>query len=275
MPSHNIVTQHYTHGSLIETIQSGVEKLGKSVSDVSVDDLAPVDEFHIGGRMATQAFLSQLNIDPTHKVLDVGCGLGGSSRFVAQQYGCQVTGIDLTQEFVDTGNTLCAWVGLTNKVQLKVENALALSDENESYDRVYLMHVGMNIADKKTLATELFRILKPGGKLGIYDVMRVNKGALKFPVPWASEPGGSSVASLPEYLSALQSAGFHVIKETNRRAFALQFFSELQTRIANAGGPPPLGLHLLMGDKAPLKMNNMLENISQNLVAPIEIIAEK
>lgn len=67
-----------------------------------------MDEFHIGGRLATESFLGRLDIGAGHHVLDVDCGLGGGSRFAAQRYGCRVPGVDLTQEYVETGNELCA-----------------------------------------------------------------------------------------------------------------------------------------------------------------------
>jgi SAM-dependent methyltransferase len=275
MPDRNLVADHYTHGSLVDSIRCGIQKLGKTTDSVHVDDLGPVDEFHIGGRIATESFLDQLNINPVHHVLDVGCGLGGSGRFAATKYGCRVTGIDLTHEYVETGNTLCSWVGLGDKVCLEVEDATKLPYSDETFDRAYMLHVGMNIADKKSLASELYRVVRAGGRIGIYDVMRVSNGDLAFPVPWATGPEGSAVAPSRTYKSALEGVGFKMISERNRREFALEFFAELQSKAASAVGPPPLGLHILMGSTAPVKIENMVENISRNLIAPIEIIAEK
>ena len=96
------VATHYTHGALLGAILNGVQRLGKSRDTVTVEDLGPVDEFHIGGRVATKNFLDQLEITADDHVLDVGCGLGGASRFVAKQYGCRVTGVDLTDEYIKT-----------------------------------------------------------------------------------------------------------------------------------------------------------------------------
>lgn len=275
MPDDQLVANHYTHGRLLKAIGDGVAKLGKTTASVDIDDLGPVDEFHIGGRVATQNFLDQLDIGPGHHVLDVGCGLGGGSRFAAHAYGCRVTGVDLTREYVETGNALCSWVGLSDKITLQVGNATALPYPDETFDRAYMLHVGMNIADKELLMSELHRVVRPGAKIGIYDVMRVNDGELTFPVPWAAEPEGSSLASVATYKAALERAGFKVVAERNRRDFALEFFAKLQAKVASADGPPPLGLHILMGSTAPVKVKNMIENISRNVIAPVEIVAEK
>lgn len=275
MPVDSLITNHYTHGSLLHSIRDGVKALGKTVDTIHIDDLGPVDEFHIGGRIATQSFLDQLDIDAIHHVLDVGCGLGGSSRFAANRYGCRVTGVDLTQEYVETGKTLCSWVGLASQVTLDVADATTMSYQSDSFDRAFMMHVGMNIDDKERLASELYRVIRPGGRIGIYDIMRIEDGDLAFPVPWASEPAGSAVASPAAYKDALEGAGFSIIAQRNRRDFSLDFFAQLLARTAAAGAPPALGLHILMGSTAPVKLKNMMENISRNLVAPVEIIAEK
>jgi 2-polyprenyl-3-methyl-5-hydroxy-6-metoxy-1,4-benzoquinol methylase len=96
MSAQSHVSKHYTHGGLIEVIRSGLITLGKTPDNVTVDDLAPVDEFHIGGRKASEEFLDQLAFSDQMHVLDVGCGLGGAARLVASRYRSRVTGIDLT-----------------------------------------------------------------------------------------------------------------------------------------------------------------------------------
>jgi SAM-dependent methyltransferase len=275
MPQNNAIESHYAHGSLLDAIEKGVLESGKTVRNVRVEDLAPVDEFHIGGRVATERFLRQLDIDRSHHVLDVGCGLGGASRFAARHYGCRITGIDLTQEYVETGQVLCSWVGLNDRIHLEIGDATALSYEGDTFDRAFMMHVGMNISDKRSLAHELHRVLRPGGKLGIYDIMSMRDGQLQFPVPWATEPENSVVATPAEYRNAVQGAGFRITAEHDRRRFALDFFSQLQTAAASPDGPPPLGLHVLMGSTAAVKVSNMIENVSRGLIAPVELIAEK
>lgn len=269
------VSTHYAHGNLTEAIRSGLSSLGKSTDRLTVDDLAPVDEFHIGGRRASEDFFDQLAFTARASVLDVGCGLGGPARFVASRYGCQVTGIDLTPEYVETGGELCGWVGLTERVSLHQGSALAMPFAAESFDGAYMMHVGMNIADKEKLAEEVARLLKPGTLFGIYDVMRIAPGNLTFPVPWATTADLSEVVESDRYKSALQKAGFDIFAERDRREFALSFFAELRAKTAAAAGPPPIGLHVLMGKNTPEKVQNMISNISSGQIAPIELIARK
>ena len=155
MPIPQDVSNHYTHGNLVAAIRTGIESLGKTINSVTVDDLAPVDEFHIGGRQASEDFLGQLDLTPEKQVLDVGCGFGGAARFVASRYGCQVTGIDLTPEFIETGKVVCGWVGLDSRVSLHQSSALAMPFPDRTFDRAYMLHVGMNIDDKVKLCSEV------------------------------------------------------------------------------------------------------------------------
>jgi SAM-dependent methyltransferase len=146
---------------------------------------------------------------------------------------------------------------------------------DRAFDRAYMLHVGMNIDDKPKLCSEVSRVLRSGSLFGIYDVMRIGDGELTYPVPWATTAASSALATPAQYREALQAAGFSVIAERNRRDFALAFFDQLRARTAAAGGPPPLGLHILMGRNTPDKVQNMIQNISNGRIAPVELIARK
>lgn len=269
------VAEHYTHGALVAAIERGIAALGKTRNTITMDDLAPVDEFHIGGRRASIAFLDQLGLRDNTATLDVGCGIGGASRLAATHYGAALTGIDLTAEYVATGRVLCDWLGLANRVNLHEGSATALPFDDASFACAFMMHVGMNIPDKVTVCREVARVLRPGGCFGIYDVMRIGPGELTFPVPWATTTATSALASPQEYRAALTDAGFVIEAERNRHGFALEFFEELKAKTAGANGPPPLGLHILMGATAPQKVQNMLDNISAGRIAPVEMIGRK
>jgi ubiquinone/menaquinone biosynthesis C-methylase UbiE len=267
------VAQHYTHGSLEGAIFGALAASGKDLDHLAPAD-APVDEFHIGGRQATTEFAAELEIEPGLHLLDIGSGLGGASRYFAHECRCRVTAIDLTQEYVRAAEALAKRVGLENQISYQHGSALALPFAPRSFDGAYMLHVGMNIQDKARLFAEVQRVLKPGGIFGIYDVMRESgEGDLSFPVPWASSPDTSFVESAVTYRCLLESAGLAVQKERSRREFAVEFFRQMRARAAQGGGPPPLGLHILMGTSAPQKVANMIDNLERGLIAPTEIIS--
>ncbi len=275
MAESDAVAAHYTHGRLLEAILAGVRALGKTPDTVGVDDLAPVDEFHIGGRQASEDFIGQVGLSSGDLVLDVGCGIGGTARYVASTCGCRVSGIDLTPEYIETGQALCAWVGLAGRVDLSHGSALAMPFVSAHFDAAIMLHVGMNIADKAGLFAEVNRVLRPGGTFGVYDIMRTSDDPLVYPVPWATVPETSAVAAPQDYRKALADSGFEMTSERDRRDFAAAFFAALRKRIDAAGGPPPLGLHILLGETAAIKIRNMVDNVAAGRVAPVEMIARK
>ena len=275
MTNDKTVSDHYRHGELLQAIQSALALLGKTIDCLTLEDLAPVDEFHIGGRSATEHLLEHLGISVEDHLLDVGCGLGGAARFIADRFDNRVTGIDLTPEYVATGRALCEWVNLQNNVNLQQGSALSMPFQNESFDGGYMLHVGMNIEDKEQLFREICRVLRAGAYFAVYDVMRIEPGELAFPVPWANDSGISQLASPEQYRQAMLGAGFEVTAVNNRQDFALEYFTRLREKMAAAGGPPALGLHTLMQASTPLKIGNMFDNISAGYIAPVEMIAHK
>lgn len=269
------ISNHYSHGGLLAAIQAALNELGKSSDSVTIEDLAAVDEFHIGGRQATENFMAQLNLTEQDSILDVGCGLGGASRFVADRYKSTVTGIDLTKEYIETGNTLCEWVDLDARITLHHGSALSMPFADDSFDGAYMLHVGMNIADKVGLFREVRRVLRPGATFGIYDVMQNKDGELRYPVPWATDSRTSELSTPGQYKQALQENGFEITGENDRYEFAMEFFTELRAKTEAAGGPPPLGLHTLMQATTADKIRNMIDNIAARLISPVELIGKR
>lgn len=279
-PAAEVVTQHYGRADLLDAIRSGLERLGVDAEEVTIADLAPVDEFHVGGRPATVRLCASLGISAGDRVLDVGCGIGGLARFIAVELGADVVGIDLTPSYVAVAQELTAWVGASAQAQFRVASADSLSgsDRDGPFDVATLLHVGMNIADKAAAFAAVADALRPGGRFGIYDNLRAGAGDLDFPVPWASDAASSHVVDASAYTTALELAGFEVESVTDRSDEARAFFAKLRERSKQAQpspGPPPLGLHLLMGPDAGLKTANLFAAITGGVVAPTEIIARK
>jgi ubiquinone/menaquinone biosynthesis C-methylase UbiE len=267
------VARHYTHGALEKAIRDALARAGKDPDALTPADLAPVDEFHIGGRQATADLAAQLAIKPDSHLLDIGSGLGGASRYFAHECGCRVTGVDLTEEYVRTAEWLATLVGLVGRVSYRQGSGLALPFSTASFDGAYMLHVGMNIEDKAALFAEVRRVLKAEGDFAIYDVMHEKDGEITFPVPWATLAATSFVESSDTYRRLLEAAGFEILVERSRRDFAIKFFQQMSRRAAQSCGPPPLGLQILMGASAPEKVANMIANLESGLIAPTEIIA--
>ena len=269
------VLNNYHHGELLEAIETALPKIGKTTDTVTEEDLAPVDEFHIGGRVATDHLLDQLDFTSSSHVLDIGCGLGGAARHVAIRYRNKVTGIDLSPEYIATGRALCGWLNLGDSVVLQQGSATDMPFEDNIFDGGYMIHVGMNIADKAALFLEIHRVLKAGAAFGLYDVMGQDDGVLTYPVPWASDRATSKISSVTHYVECLTSAGFEVSNENIRRDFALDFFKQQRAKTQSAGGPPPLGLHTLMQGSTAERIKNMIMNIEAGFIAPVELVAKK
>jgi ubiquinone/menaquinone biosynthesis C-methylase UbiE len=266
------VAQHYAAANLEQRILAAFKAAGKPRASITLDDLSVVDEFHIGGREATEAIAAQMHLRPGMKLLDIGSGIGGPARYFASAHGCQVTGIDLTTEYVRTAKTLSALVGVSSSVQFKQGSATALPFGNDSFESAYMFHVGMNIQDKVKLIREVKRVLRSEAIFAIYDVMRIGPGELQYPLPWASKTEESFVATVDDYRQALVDAGFAIAGERERKQFAIDFFARMRQRNEQSGRQP-LGLHLVMGETATLKMSNVVDGLRRGVIAPVEIIA--
>ncbi|MCP4488662.1 MAG: methyltransferase domain-containing protein [Gammaproteobacteria bacterium] len=269
------ISDHYFHGDLLSAIEAALPALGKTTASVTIEDLAPVDEFHIGGRCATDNLIDQLNFSEQDHVIDIGCGLGGAARYVATKYKNRVTGVDLAAEYIETGKILCRWLNLEKNVFLEQGSALSMPFQDHAFDGGYMLHVGMNIDDKSLLFTEINRVLKHGSCFGVYDVMRQKKGELIYPVPWAADCSTSKLSTPAQYLQALSDAGFKIISQHNRGDFALNFFKKLHAKTGSDGALPALGVHVLMRESSTHKIKNMVENITNGWIAPVEIIVQK
>ncbi len=267
------VISHYENGDLLARILGGLEASGADLDNLRPDDLAPVEEFHIGGRSATEYLVDKMALTADMQVLDIGCGIGGAARYVASHTGCRVTGIDLTPEYIAVANALSRRVRLDEQLRFEACSALAMPFDAAGFDALMTIHVAMNIADRPALYAEMARVAKPGATLGIYDVMKNNDEDLVFPVPWAESPQTSYLTTPDQTCSLLAEAGFSVSVVEDRTPFAVEFFEKILE--ARAKGPPALGTHLVMGKTARDKFANVLRNIETDRIAPVQVIATR
>ena len=268
------VEQHYGRGRILDSILGALREAGKDAARLKPEDLAPVDEFHIRGREATVELARRASLEPGSRVLDVGCGLGGSARYLAAEHQCQVTGIDLTQEYVDVADALAGMVGLSDKVTFRQASALEMPFEDGSFDLVWTEHVQMNIADKRAFYREIARVTRPEGLLLFHDIFRGDGGPLHYPVPWADEPSISFLAAPGEARQILEDLGFIIHNWVDKSEPSLQWFVAAIEKL-KVSGPPPLGLHLLMGDTAKTKFENNIRNLRERRFVVYQARVEK
>ena len=261
---------HYAGPELVPAITAALAACGHSPTSITSADLNSVDEFHVGGAQATSTLFQKLAPTPNMTVLDVGCGIGGPARHLATQYGCTVTGVDLSEDYVACGRVLNEWVALDDRITLRTGSALSLQLANDSVDLAYMLHVGMNITDKASLLQEVARVMKPGGRFAIYDIMQMQDGTLHYPLPWAEHAGHSAVGTPATYLRAMNDAKLELVSEVNHTEMAIKFFAA-----AAAAPAHPLGLHILMGPRAGDKARSLARQIKSGILAPVEIIARK
>jgi len=166
----NSIHDYYSPNDLYNKIIEGLNKLGKDLSKVTLDDLQPVDEFHIRGDTATKELIELSGFTPDMHILDVGCGIGGSTRRLSHQTGCWVTGVDLSEGYIDTAERLTQLLNMQERVKFRATSALSLPFDDDSFDGAWSLQMNMNVEDKLSWLKEAYRVLRPGARAVLYEV---------------------------------------------------------------------------------------------------------
>jgi len=263
------VRDHYRATGLTERLKTALAGLGPDDQELTPKQLAALDQFHTRGLAATAdlARLAELNADMS--VLDIGAGIGGPARFLAATYGCRVTGVDLSEPFVDAARYLTERTGLSGKVSFQTAGALDLPFDDGSFDVALLQHVAMNILDRPRLYREIRRVLKAGGRFATFDVV-LRGDEPHYPVPWARTPETSFLLTADATREAIEPAGFRTLAWQDDTEAAKAWIAKLRA----AGPPPSPNLGVVMGpDFAQLASNlgrNLLEGRLGILTAVFE-----
>ena len=265
----NQVSRFYSGpGGLVAAISSALDAAGLDRGALRPADLAAVDEFHIRGRAATLEIIEALGLAADSRVLDLGSGLGGPARTLAEVTGCTVTGVDLTPEFCEVATALSSWTGQADRTQFQVGDATATGLPDAAVDAVLTVHVAMNIADKQALYAEAFRVLRPGGRFVVYDVLQDEGGDVHYPVPWANDSSTSFLATPAEMRELLKGAGFEVMSEVDSSDESLAWFQQMRARIQR-DGPPPVTFAAFLGDAFGQMAANQVANLAERRIRTV------
>jgi MPBQ/MSBQ methyltransferase len=261
------VARHYGRTNLGTEILQALQAAGKDIERLTPDDLAPFDELHTLGRQSTVNLARLLDLGENDRVLDLGCGIGGTSRYLAKTLGCRVTGVDLTPEFCDVAAMLAARTGLNDKVDYMQADALALPFSDNCFDVVWSQNVVMNIADRPRLYREINRVLRVGGNYGFAEVA-AGSGEPHFPLPWAREPSISFLVTAEVSRRALAAAGFELIAFEDKTADVLA-----QNRAHRE--PSALGMHITMGADGGERMRNAARSYAEGRICFLQGVGRR
>lgn len=259
------VESQYYKPELFEDILNRLEEQDIDLNSVSRSHIHGVDEFHVRGAEVSKELVRGLDLKGS-TVLDVGCGIGGPARMLADELNCKVTGVDLSAEFIRTAQRLSELVGLNDNTTFIQADALELPFKDGSFDVVWTQHVQMNIEDKQKFYSEIRRVLKDRGMFIFYDIFKLNGKDIQYPVPWANDKSVSHLATPSEMNNMLQGFGFKKLRSTDQTHKARLFLIGLFEKIKK-NGPPKIGLNVLMGKSTKEKLNNILDGLEEEKLA--------
>lgn len=268
------IHSYYSPNDLYNQIIDGLNAVGKDLSKITLDDLQPVDEFHVRGGVATQELIKLSGFTPDMHILDVGCGVGGSTRRLSDETGCTVTGIDLSDQYIDAAERLTKLLGMEEKVKFHAASALELPFEDNTFDGVWSIQMGMNIEDKLSWLKEVYRVLKPGRPAVLYEICGHKNSPIHFPVPWAQDSTMSFLDPPEDFRNIITSAGFDIDIWYDLTDLAQEAFSHM-TEPSGEPDLPKLGVHMLVGNDILTKAYNLHRNLDEQRVSLIETVAIK
>lgn len=269
------ISAHYGRGDLLGRLRAALLDDGVDPDHPTIAALAPYDHFHGRGLEATEELADLLTVSPDDHILDVGCGIGGPARYLAERFGARITGIDLTAEFCEVARHLTTALGMEDRVDFKQGDALAMPFGDVSFDGAYSMNVSMNIADKAGFYAEIHRVLRPGGWLVLSELAQGPGGPPAYPTPWARMAESSFLVTPEQTRAGLEAAGFTVstLRETTEQSLA--YGARSRAAVERGEKPPYRAVQLIHGEIAQDAMANVARGLAEGRIVPIEVVCRK
>jgi SAM-dependent methyltransferase len=272
----NAIGDDYGSAGLGARIIAALEQAGVEADDLTCELMAPADQIHGGGLAATIAHAAMIPFGPDTRVLDIGCGIGGPARYLAKTFGCRVTGIDLTADFIDAARLLTGKMGLRDLVDFECADATRLPFEDATFDVVWSQNVAMNIADRAAYNAGIHRVLRPGGVFTLTEMCRGPDGAPDYPLPWARDPSYSFLVTPEQTRADVETAGFRV---TEWRDGSDSPARSDRARAASGAPDPapasPLTIEIIRGDDYSTRRANSSRGVIEGRLVSILLVAEK
>jgi len=268
-------SRHYVRGDLLSRLEAALREDGADPSRPTPEALAPYDHFHGRGIEATRDAAAMMPAVASDSLLDIGSGIGGPARYLAQRFGCRVTGIDLLPEFCAVARLLTRRMGLEDRVSFEAGNALAMPFADASFDGACSMNVSMNIAGKGAFYGEIRRVLRPGAWLVLSELAQGPGGAPDYPTPWAETAASSFLATPEETRLGLEDAGFEVLRLHDSSAAAKAFAARSRREVESGDKPPYRAVFLVHADIAAQAIANTGRALAEGRLVPIEVLCRK
>jgi SAM-dependent methyltransferase len=268
-----LISQYGSEGLVDRVFEALKESRGR-LEGLTTRDLIAMDSIHIRGRAATEELAGMAGVSSSWHVLDVGSGVGGTARYLAEEYSCTVTGLDITPDYVSLAEKLSELVGLEERTKFQCGSAVSTPFGDGTFDCVWMEHVLMNIPEKDRLTAELARILLPGGKLALHEVFEADGGEPLLPVPWSESPDTSFMMKAETMRQIFDSEGFTILEWQDVTGISRDWYRSMLDRFSRTGFPA-VGIHLVLGHNTREKLSNVLKNLEEERVTVIQAVLEK
>jgi SAM-dependent methyltransferase len=260
------VQAHYGCKDLVARMMTALAAAGHDVSNPTVNMLNLIDQLHVGGLNSTKTQAELIGITKNMRVLDAGCGVGGSSRYLAHTYGCQVEAIDLTPQYVEAAAQLNKLCGMEDKITVRQGSVTDLPYAERTFDLIWSQNVTMNVEDKRRMFSEAFRILVPGGRFTFSHAARGSAGEPYYPLPWARDASYSFLSTPEEILKLLEELGFAEIRSLD----------ETGKPAGVAGrGRADLGVNAILGEDMPERQANSARSAQEGRLVRMLVVAQR
>ncbi len=268
------VQDHYGADRIVERILAAAEHSTKDAISLPADRLFPYDQLHGRELLATRDHAAMMNPASDTHLLDLGSGIGGPARYFASVFGCRVTGIDLTPQFVAAATELTRLTGLAGTVDFVEGDVAKLPFQSGTFDHAYCFYVGMNLADKPAVMRECSRVLKPGGSL-LWTEVTSKAGEPHYPLPWAVDAPSSHVGASDMLADQLREAGFDLVSIDDETDAHVELAHRMKT-----SGSKPTEAHLqanevVLGAGFVERRMNYIRSLSEGALASTVIYGRK